>query len=192
MPSNISTPEELSSSARPAAGRCWRVVEAQHVISTAKLTDTAAEQRVLEERIEKSKPQIPPECRHLNFLLSTPFRYGAPYPRGSRFRRAGHTLGVFYGAESADTAPGGARRGGVVPGLGAAADRLLLVEMASTTSSATTERSTTVTNRNRHDVSIFEAVGGQEAFVRLAPAPLYSTHHDVWRAAKALVTVAGG
>jgi kynureninase len=28
--------------------------------------------------------------------------------------------------------------------------------------------------------------------VRLAPAPLYSTHHDVWRAAKALVTVAGG
>jgi kynureninase len=25
--------------------------------------------------------------------------------------------------------------------------------------------------------------------VRLAPAPLYSTHHDVWRAAKALVTV---
>jgi kynureninase len=28
--------------------------------------------------------------------------------------------------------------------------------------------------------------------VRLAPAPLYSTHHDVWRAAKALATVAGG
>ncbi|MBV9920531.1 MAG: hypothetical protein JOY78_06725, partial [Pseudonocardia sp.] len=25
--------------------------------------------------------------------------------------------------------------------------------------------------------------------VRLAPTPLYSTHHDVWRAAKALVTV---
>lgn len=104
MPSTISTPEELSSSARPAAGRCWRVVEAQHVISTAKLTDTAAEQRVLEEQIEKSKPQIPPECRHLNFLLATPFRYGAPYPRGSRFRRAGHTPGVFYGAENADTA----------------------------------------------------------------------------------------
>jgi kynureninase len=28
--------------------------------------------------------------------------------------------------------------------------------------------------------------------VRLAPAPLYSTHHDAWRAAKALVTVVGG
>jgi kynureninase len=25
--------------------------------------------------------------------------------------------------------------------------------------------------------------------VRLAPAPLYCTHHDAWRAAKALVTV---
>ena len=28
--------------------------------------------------------------------------------------------------------------------------------------------------------------------VRLAPAPLYCTHHDAWRAAKALVTVVGG
>jgi RES domain len=104
MPSSISTPEELSSSTQRAAGRCWRAVEAQNIISTAKLTDTAAEQRVLEERIEKSKPQIPIECRHLNFLLSTPFRYGAPYPRGSRFRKAGRTPGVFYGAENPDTA----------------------------------------------------------------------------------------
>jgi kynureninase len=28
--------------------------------------------------------------------------------------------------------------------------------------------------------------------VRLAPVPLYCTHHDTWRAAKALVTVVGG
>ena len=28
--------------------------------------------------------------------------------------------------------------------------------------------------------------------VRLAPVPLYCTHHDAWRAAKALVTVVGG
>ncbi|HET7912224.1 MAG TPA: RES family NAD+ phosphorylase [Pseudolabrys sp.] len=104
MSSSISTREELLSSARRASGRCWRAVEAQNLISTAKLTDTAAEQRVLEERIEKSKPKIPSECRHLNFLLSTPFRYGAPYPRGSRFRKAGHTPGVFYGAENPDTA----------------------------------------------------------------------------------------
>src|SRR5215467_6877893 len=104
MPSNISIRDELLSSAQRASGRCWRAVEAQNVISTAKLTDTAAEQRVLEELIEKSKPQVPPECRQLNYLLSTPFRYGAPYPRGSRFRRAGRTLGVFYASERVDTA----------------------------------------------------------------------------------------
>src|SRR5206468_5048823 len=33
-----------------------------------------------------------------------PFRYGAPYPAGSRFRRAGLTPGVFYGSEDAATA----------------------------------------------------------------------------------------
>ena len=104
MPSNISIRDELLSNAQRASGRCWRAVEAQNVISTAKLTDTAAEQSLLEELIEKSKPQVPPECRQLNYLLSTPFRYGAPYPRGTRFRRAGRTPGVFYGAENPDTA----------------------------------------------------------------------------------------
>ena len=104
MSSSISTLAGLSSSKRRATGRGWRVVEAQHKVSTAKLTDTAAAQRVLEELIEASKPNVPPECSHLNFLLSTPFRYGAPYPRGSRFRRAGRTLGVFYASENVDTA----------------------------------------------------------------------------------------
>ena len=79
----------LSSDARDLSGRCWRLVEAQHHVSTAKLTDTPQEQRRLEELLEESKPPVPPECRHLSYLLFTPFRYGAPYPRGSRFRRAG-------------------------------------------------------------------------------------------------------
>jgi hypothetical protein len=104
MSSPISTPAELSSNCHAAAGRCWRVVEAQNQISTTKLTDTAAEQHALELLIEETKPPVPPECRHLNFLLSTPFRYGAPYPRGSRFRRPGRTLGVFYGSEDSHTA----------------------------------------------------------------------------------------
>jgi hypothetical protein len=104
MSSPISTPEELSSNCRAATGRCWRVVEAQNQISTTKLTDTAAEQHALELLIEETKPPVPPECRHLNFLLSTPFRYDAPYPRGSRFRKAGRTLGVFYGSEDSHTA----------------------------------------------------------------------------------------
>ncbi len=68
-----------------------------------KLTDNAAEQELLEQLLESTKPPIPPECGHLHFLLFTPFRYG-PYPLGSRFRRAGFTQGVFYGAEAPETA----------------------------------------------------------------------------------------
>jgi hypothetical protein len=104
MSSSIWTPAELSSNARPAAGRCWRAVEAQHHVSTAKVTDSAKEQHRLEQLIEESKSKIPPECGHLHYLLSTPFRYGAPYPQGSRFRRPGFTPGVFYSSETPATA----------------------------------------------------------------------------------------
>jgi hypothetical protein len=98
------TPAALSSSARRIAGQCWRLVEAQHVVSTLKLVDTLAEQEVLERLIEASKPPVPAECRHLHYLLATPFRYGAPYPAGSRFRRAGFTPGVFYASQTVRTA----------------------------------------------------------------------------------------
>ena len=104
MSSATWTPAALASEARRLAGRCWRVVEAQHVVSTVKLVDTLAEQERLEELLEESKPPVPPECRHLHYLLSTPFRYGAPYPRGSRFRRAGITPGVFYASQTVSTA----------------------------------------------------------------------------------------
>jgi hypothetical protein len=100
----IWTPAALSSEFRRLAGLCWRLVEAQHRVSTLKLTDTLAEQALLEELIEDAKPAIPPECRQLDFLLATPFRYGALYPHGSRFRRAGRTLGVYYAAETPRTA----------------------------------------------------------------------------------------
>jgi hypothetical protein len=83
---------------------CWRLVEAQHQVSTLKLVDTLDEQGLLEELIEASKPAVPPDCRHLDYLLATPFRYGAEYPKGSRFRRAGKTLGVYYAAEHPETA----------------------------------------------------------------------------------------
>lgn len=69
-----------------------------------KLVDTLAEQNRLERLLEHSKPPVPPDCRHLHYLLSTPFRYGAPYPRGSRFRRAGLTPGVFYASQTVTTA----------------------------------------------------------------------------------------
>lgn len=104
MSSPISTPAALSSEARPLAGACWRVVEAQHRVSTLKLVDTLEEQSVLEDLIEETKPRIPPECRHLDYLLATPFRYGSAYPTGSRFRRAGRTPGVYYASEAPETA----------------------------------------------------------------------------------------
>jgi hypothetical protein len=104
MSSPTWTPAALSSDARPLAGLCWRLVEAQHHVSTLKLVDSVAEQQLLEDLIETSKPPLPPECRDLHYLLSTPFRYGSVYPAGSRFRRAGMTEGVFYASESPQTA----------------------------------------------------------------------------------------
>jgi hypothetical protein len=98
------TPGALSSEAHVLSGRCWRAVEAQHIVSTLKLVDTLADQALLERLLEEAKPPVPAECRHLHYLLSTPFRYGAPYPRGSRFRRAGLTPGVFYASQTVATA----------------------------------------------------------------------------------------
>ena len=69
-----------------------------------KLVDTLTEQARLEELLETSKPPVPPECAALHYLLATPFRYGAPYPHGSRFRRAGLTPGVFYASKAVGTA----------------------------------------------------------------------------------------
>ncbi len=99
----ILTPDALRSEARPLKGQAWRFVEAQHRVSTLKLVDNLADQAALEDILEETKPPVPEECRHLDYLLSTPFRY-RPYPNGSRFRRAGLTLGVWYGAERPETA----------------------------------------------------------------------------------------
>jgi hypothetical protein len=104
MSSPIWTAAALLSELRSHTGRCWRLVEAQHWVSTLKLVDTLAEQALLEELVEASKPTMPVECRPLDYLLATPFRYGAEYPHGSRFRRAGKTLGVYYAAEHVETA----------------------------------------------------------------------------------------
>jgi hypothetical protein len=97
------TPAALRSEARPFRGQAWRFVEAQHRVSTLKLVDSLAEQAALEDILEETKPPVPEACRHLDYLLSTPFRY-RPYPNGSRFRRAGLTPGVWYGAERPETA----------------------------------------------------------------------------------------
>lgn len=98
------TPAALSSERGFHASDCWRLVEAQHKVSTLKLTDTLAEQALLEDLLEETKPKLPAEAKGLHYLMAAPFRYGAVYPHGSRFRRAGRTAGVFYGAERPQTA----------------------------------------------------------------------------------------
>jgi len=88
---------------RTRSAELWRGVEAQHVVATMRLADNAAEQRVLEELLEASKPALPPEAAGRHYLLFTPFRYRSPLP--SRFRRP-HDPGVWYGAEELATACG--------------------------------------------------------------------------------------
>lgn len=97
------TPGALASEARRYRGEVWRVVETQYKAATMRLTDSLEEQALLEDILEASKPLVPEECRHLDYLLYTPFRY-APYPYGSRFRRAQQPDGVFYAAEVVETA----------------------------------------------------------------------------------------
>ncbi len=98
------TLEELSHELRPLAGKYWRAVEAQHRKSTMKLVDSLDEQTILEQEIEAVKPPTIGGDGDFDYLLFTPFRYRGPYPRGSRFRRAGTLDGVFYCSESPITA----------------------------------------------------------------------------------------
>ncbi|MBI5130798.1 MAG: RES family NAD+ phosphorylase [Rhodopseudomonas palustris] len=96
--------DALRSDAARFSGRAWRIVEAQHQSATMKLTDSLAEQALLEQIIEDTKPPIPPDCDGLDFLLMTPFRYSAINPWGSRFRRPNADAGVFYASGQPSTA----------------------------------------------------------------------------------------
>ena len=86
--------------ARPARRKLWRGVEAQHRVATMRLVDSTAEQALLEQLLEASKPPLPPDSQALHYLISTPFRYSSPYP--SRYRPANEP-GIWYGAEEAET-----------------------------------------------------------------------------------------
>ena len=84
----IWTQDALRSEARPYAGPAWRFVEARHRVSTLKLVDSLAEQAALEEILEATKPPLPEDCRALDYLLATPFRY-RPYRRDRGFAGRG-------------------------------------------------------------------------------------------------------
>ena len=84
---------------KPLRLKPWRVVEAQHVLTTRSLVDSIEEHEILENLIEMSKPPI---LKDNNYLLFTPFRY-PPLPYGSRF---GSMLepSLWYGSLSLETA----------------------------------------------------------------------------------------
>lgn len=83
-------------------GAAWRLVEAQHRISTRKLVDSDREQLLLEQLLDAAKPRVPPDAAALHYLLFTPFRY-PPLPHGSRFGNRWEP-GIWYGSESLETA----------------------------------------------------------------------------------------
>ena len=58
MSSSTSTPAALSSNARSMAGTCWRLVEAQHHVSTLKLVDSVDEQELLEDLIKSWRESV--------------------------------------------------------------------------------------------------------------------------------------
>lgn len=96
------TSTALASEHRRYAGEIWRVVEAQHRISTNRLVARAEEQALLEDLVEEIKPRLPEAAHHLDFLLAAPFRYGNKH--ASRFRKADERPGIFYSAETEATA----------------------------------------------------------------------------------------
>jgi hypothetical protein len=96
------TPRAVGSEIAHASLDVWRAVEAQHVASTRRLTDSLAQQHLLERLLDAAKPPPPAAVAELHYLLATPFRY-PPFGHGSRFR-APTDPGVFYGAARLRTA----------------------------------------------------------------------------------------
>jgi len=86
---------------RLMAGEILRLVESQEQIATNRLVSTLAEQELLEEMLEASKPPLPKGAAQLDYLLATPFRY-PPLPHGSRFGGR-HEPSLFYAARSVTT-----------------------------------------------------------------------------------------
>lgn len=101
MSSTIWTRCAGDSELRPLRVEVWRVVESQHQVSTRRLVDSDAEQRLLERLIDDAKPPDPTSGRR-HYLLFTPFRY-PPLRHGSRFGRRSER-GIWYGSEALATA----------------------------------------------------------------------------------------
>jgi hypothetical protein len=95
--------EACAHRATPVAltGDVLRLVESQEQVATNSLVRTLAEQALLEDLIETSKPRLPEPALGLHYLLATPFRY-PPLRWGSRFGTR-FEASLFYAARTADT-----------------------------------------------------------------------------------------
>jgi hypothetical protein len=83
------------------AGTIHRLVESQEQVATNALVKTLAEQALLEDLLEQSKPPLDGERLGLHYLLATPFRY-PPLPWGSRFGSR-FEPSLFYAARTVET-----------------------------------------------------------------------------------------
>jgi hypothetical protein len=83
-------------------GELLRLVESQEQVATTSLVDNLAEQSLLEDLLESSKPPRRPGTERLHYLLASPFRY-PPLRHGSRFGSR-FEPGIFYGAAGLETA----------------------------------------------------------------------------------------
>lgn len=87
---------------RPLIATAVRVVESQEQVATTRLVDTADEQHLLEQLLDRSKPTPPAGAEAYHYLLWTPFRY-PPLPYGSRFGQRMQP-GIFYASLTLPTA----------------------------------------------------------------------------------------
>lgn len=79
----------------------WRGVESQYMAASMQLVDSFAEQDVLEQLLEQSKPPAIPSALTKHYLLLSPFRY---FPQhDTRFRPKG-CHGLWYGSSSLEGA----------------------------------------------------------------------------------------
>lgn len=96
---NLWTACEGSQYIKPITVQPWRVVEAQHILSSRDLVDTTDEHDILEALLEESKPSVN-KAKH--YLIFTPFRY-PPLKYGSRFGRV-FEPSLWYGSMELETA----------------------------------------------------------------------------------------
>ena len=73
-----------------------RLVESQEQVATNAVVDSAAEQHVLEQVLERTKPPLRTGTEKAHYLLQAPFRY-PPLAHGSRFGSR-FEPSIFYGS----------------------------------------------------------------------------------------------